>query len=234
MKIKASVSWNPDIQFEEADLVDIVLSFENGEAEEFRGQLKRPDTAMSFLWNLYVQSIDDYSRASEFVGEVIEDSKGRRVYEIPVLVKDDKLDHLKYTAERIQKQYYIVSRDELVTDEEHCTFFGSSGNLWSTEKCDYPRGDFVETLRQTVYDMENVDPKIYEWTNVPNQHSIRNRMKSDPIFREFAERELMPLVDAYWKSDAMRKGDTGEIKRMFIEIADVAGRYKDEHGIERL
>lgn len=233
MKIRASVLWDSEVEFEQSHLVDIVLSFENGESQIFRGQFKRADTIMDYLWHLYVQSTNDYSKGKEFVGEVVEDSIGKRVYEIPVSVSGDDLEKVRYTAERVQKKYFIAPRNEWVTDEEYSTFFDSSNGLWDTERCDYPAGDFAELLRQTVYDMEHGNPSIYIWTNVPKMFLLENRMKADPEFAEFAEKEIRPLVMGYW-DNISQTGNIPEIKRMFVQISEIAERYKQEHGIERL
>ncbi|MBU1136517.1 MAG: hypothetical protein KJ559_03340 [Nanoarchaeota archaeon] len=233
MKIRASVSWNPEVEFEQSDLVNILLSFENGESQEFKGQFKRLDTAMDYLWHLYVQATGDYGKGKEFVGEIVEDANGNRVYEIPIKIAGDNLERVKYTAGRVQKKYFIAPRNEWVTDEEYSTFFGSSNGLWDTERCDYPAGDFAESLRQTVYDMENRNPGIYRWTNVPSMSLLQDRIKSDPEFAQFAEKEIKPLVRKYW-DDVSQTGNIPEIKRMFVQIAEVAEKYKHEQGIDRL
>ncbi len=231
MKIRASVSWNPGVKFEHSNLIDIVLSFENGGSQEFRGQFKRADTTMDYLWHLYVQATKDYGKGMEFVGEVVEDANGNRVYDIPVIVTGDDLILVKSTAERVQKTYFIAPRNEWVTDEEYSTFFGSANGLWEVERCDYPEGDFAESLRQTVYDMDHGNPGIYRWTNVPSIFLLQDRIESDPEFAQFAEKEIMPRVRKYWDE---RTGNIPEIKRMLVQIAEAAERYKHEHGIERL
>lgn len=230
MNIRASISWNPEVEFEQLDLVNIVLSFENGEPQEFRGQLKRADTAIDYLGAIAYYA----SNESVFkVGEPIEQSDGRKVYDIPLSPKAN-LETVKYYSERIQKKHYISSRDEWVTDEQYCKFFGSSGNLWNIERCDYPTGDFAESLRQTVYDMENGSPGTYRWTNVPQMLLLEDRMEADPEFAKFAEKEIIPLVRAYWDGGAKKPDDVDGTIKQFNAIAELAERYKREHSIDRL
>jgi hypothetical protein len=82
--------------------------------------------------------------------------------------------------------------------------------------------------------MKNGNPRIYRWTNVPKMSLLEDRMKADPEFAEFAEKEIKPLVRAYWDGEARRSGDVEGIIKQFNAIAEVAERYKHEHEIERL
>lgn len=244
MKIRANVSWNPKIGFEQSDLIDIVLSFENGESQEFRGQFKSPDNTM-----IYLESIYDRARGERLyvcgvkvhnLGKPVTEVRGGRTYEIPVIDPEKDLPSVKRHIEHYLRKHFIVTRNELVTNEEYYKFHGSSGGLWDTEKCDYPLGDFAETLRQTVYDMEHGNPDRYMESNVPHTSRLEERMKSDPQFKAFAIRSIFPLVDVYWNELAHWAGasaicdDIGKIKEVFNQIAEVAERYKQEHGIERL
>ena len=149
MKILASVSWDPEVQFEQSSLINIVLSLENGEVQRFEGQLKNPEQVLVYLRGLYLLSTENIDRKGrEFVGKIVEDKVGNRIYEIRVNFSEEKV---RTTAAKIQKRHYIAPRDEWVTDEEEGKFLGSSGDTWNIRLCDYPQGGFVETLRQTIY-----------------------------------------------------------------------------------
>jgi len=82
--------------------------------------------------------------------------------------------------------------------------------------------------------MEHGNQRIFAWTNVPKMLLLRDRMKAEPEFTEFVEKEIRPLADAYWHGEAKKSLNVEEMKRQFNAIADVAERYKREHGIERL
>lgn len=229
MKIKATVSWNPEVEFGQANLVDIVLSFKDGLSGTFSGQLSSREKALTYLDNVnfYAQGWD-----APKLSAPVEQEKGRQVYEIPVTVADAEkpsvfsLRYLMRVATRIQDKYYIAPRDEIVTDEEYCQFFGSSGNLWDTNNCDYPSGDFVETIRQTVYDMEHGNPQVFLWTDVPRLYLLNNAMGQNPDFNAFAKKELKPLVVSFWKWAGSPKYDRCQVQDKLNRIADIADKFK--------
>lgn len=228
MNLEAIISWNPDMEFENASVIDILLSM--GPSKTFQGQLKRPNIVIDYLNTLAFYASD--MEQTENI-KPIREEKGRRTYEIPIVASGCALDDLELMAKRIQMKHYLVTRDAWVTDEEYCTFFGSSGNLWNIKKCDYPQGDFAETIRQTVYDMEHGNPRIYSWTNVPNIWGLEHRMKSEPRLEGFVKK-IKPLVYAFGHSDALRNQNYEGIKKQLNQLADLAERYKKEHGLNRL
>lgn len=236
MEICASVSWDPKVEFERSNSINLnlILKDDKSEAQKYSGQLKRPDTTMLYLWNLCVAATKDYGNNEAYVGKIISDTKGNRVYEIPVAVTGDDLKRVIDLTHRIQKKYFIVTRNEWVTDEEYSTFYGSANGLWCIERCDYPRGDFAELLRQTVYDMEHGSPRIYRWANVPRVYLLGNKMGSDQTLAEFTEREIRPLVATIWSRETGMSEDTTILKRQYTKMAEAAERYKQEHGIDRL
>ncbi len=234
MEILTQLSWDPSTRFEDAKLINLAIFFKsNGTTKEFRGQLKRADAVISYLNLVYLKATEDYTgkKGENYVGKSVKRApkKGIKIYRVPVVVTDEKkIQQLKKTLQCLQEKRFIVSRNEEVTHEEYCTFFGSSGGVWDIDKCEYPQGNFIETLKQTVYDMDE-DPKVYQWTNVPREHLLDDWTKKDKKFAEFAKKNINPLVEKYW---ANRGGSVDEVKHRLTEIADVTEKYKNEFGIE--
>ena len=233
MELHASISWDQGLDFESARLFDIILRIENGEPQKFKGQLKRPDTTLYYLWNLYVGATQDYKKGKAYVGEIVHTTDGNRVYKIPITVKEKELEKLNHIARRIETKHFIPTRNELVSDEEYCAFFGSSGNLWDIDTCDYPPGSFIETLRQTVHDMENGQPHIYRWTNVPRWDKLEELTLDYSDLERFVETKLKPLSDDL-ESQFRSSRNIEKIKDWYTAVADAAEKYGKENGIEKI
>lgn len=223
MKILAKVSWNPKVEFEEADLIDIVLSFKNGESREFKGQLKKSCSVIDYLNAIVFRA----SNQETFkINSPVTDSDGKRDYEILISSKAD-LEEVLHYSERIQKSRYIVDRDEWITDEEYCKFFGSSNGIWNLENCDYSEGNFVETLRQVAYDMEQGSHHIWKWANVPKVDLLR--LENDPEYAKFIE-SIRDFSESIYKAEG--ENNTSDIIRLYREVADFAEKYMQEKGID--
>jgi hypothetical protein len=220
MRLRAAVTWSDTESFDDSRLIDIVLTFENGSREDFSGRLKCAANAKGYLEGIFF-----YARARESMAlpPPIVDQKQMRVYESPVAADEDCKRMLKGFASRLQQRHFIAPRNEWVTDEEYCAFFGSSGGIWETGEC-YRRGDFVEQIRQTVYDMEHVTPQAYRWSNVPKESYLREKIAEDKAFAAYFTQHIKPLIDAA-EPLLSESGDIDAIKKALTEIADVTERY---------
>lgn len=236
MELIINLKWDPVTTLTESKLIDFVATLINGDTTEYKGHFKNGEMLMKYLWSIYVGCTEDYNskKGESYVGKQVEFDpiKGLKIYSVPVLITEEKhILHLKHTLGRVGRKHFIVTRNEWVSNEEYCAFYGSSGGIWKNELCEYKRGDFIETLRQTVYDMENGDnPEIYQWTNVPRKYQLEKLSQNDLEFKSFAKKEIYPLVNEYWKTIKSTNFDL--IKNHFIKIADVTEKYKKEFGIK--
>ena len=225
MKLRATVSWDPNSEFDEADSFDVALRLENGGLQEFRGQLVKPEVVSHYLSALQGWAVKGV-RAD--IGSVLRnETSGCREYEFPVSVEGDDLATLRRHIERIQSRHYVEPRGEWVGNEAYSAFFGSAAGVWCPDLCDYPEGDFVETLRQTVYDMRNGRPDIYCWTNVPLFFLLSDRMEEDPEFRRFIETEVRPLEKKV-RELSRGGGNTDGLIELFEAIAYAVEGYGSE------
>lgn len=230
MKVIASISWNPEKSFDDSELFNIELSLISKKKLTFKGQLKKSAVVMNYLWHLYVGATNDYKKGREYVGNKLKNApkQGLRIYQIPVTVTEEKeLLSLQHDLERIQEKHFIVNRKEWVSNEQFSTFFGSSNGVWHIEHCNYPPANFIEHIRQTLYEMKE-NPKIYQWTNAPHRHLLEDWMKTDAKFAKFAKREILPLTKNFWEN---RNASIPRIKSMLTKIAVTAEKYQRENGI---
>ena len=221
MKIRANVSWDPEREYDEAESFDVTLNLENGEKQTFRGQLGRPEVVLHYLLVLYRQAVKQSREGIETV--LKSEACGAREYEFLVTAEGDDLAFLRENTEKVQRRYYVAPRQEWVSHERYCAFYDSSGGLWKPELCDYPRGDFVEVLRQIAYDMRNVNPEVYRWGNVSNFLLLYDRMEEDPEFGRFIDERARPL--SRLALALARKGDIEEAASKFEEMADMIESY---------
>lgn len=244
MRLHTIVTWDSENKFEDSKLTKIIISFENGVSERFQGELNDPRYVTQYLKYIFLAASNE--KIHKFPSPYTE-AKGKREYNISIDSQTD-IHQLRDCALRIQTKHFLVTKNQWVTDPEYCAFYGSSLHIWDHDDKTYPQGDFVESLRQTVYDMDHVDElicrlagcppgAIYMWTNVPYTHSLQKLMKKDVEFAEFTRRNLLPIISDLNFSQVDEnptKGNLEILKGKFSAIADLADEYKKNHGIERI
>ena len=241
MDLEIIVDWEPERTFEKAKKLSVLINVAGSEEVKklYKGTITGSHATEEYISHLLLQSgnRDSCNMIQMKNGELttfrfapknpVIDENGRRGFKITT--KEADLEELRYTLARLEVKRYIAPREELVNDQDYCTFYGSSGNLWKAS--DYPVGDLAERTRQTIYEMEHDQSRVYEWTNVPDQFSLRLNMEADAQFASFAEKEVKPLIDAYWGGP---RRDPTLVKTQLLKITEILERYKKEHGIKRL
>jgi len=247
MKINAQLNWNQEVPFENANGIDIALLFQepftHGNWQELKPEYKNewtsPKSVIAYLTLVYYHAGAHLEEEDIFFfWDVAEsnllktkDIAGERRYVIPVSenLDDDDVPILLRDFELLSKKYHLITREEDVTRPDYNCFY-ADGYFRSN----YPPGDFVETLRQTVYDMENGSPEIYNWTNVPHTERLRDSMESDDDLRKFMEQLILPLEEEVEEIKESINPDIDKLKALFLQIANHAETYKTEKEIERL
>ena len=102
--------------------------------------------------------------------------------------KDKFIENCKY----LHSKKYILARNEFVQEDNYCAFYGSSNMVWNSIFFTYPRGNHQERFIQTLYDMVNINPKIYRWTNAGAEFFIE--MEKDNKLKEFYEFKIKPVM----------------------------------------
>lgn len=231
MKLGVRVFWDSKVPFDKADLFDLVLTLEN---EEFKGQLKKPIVVNNYLCHLYINATGDWSRGEDFSG--YQTGEGEISHEVPVKV-GERLYFLRREVRAIQERFFIAPRNEEVGHEERSTFFYSANGIWNVEDCDYLPGDFVETLRQTAYEMQHGNPNVFHWANVPRIRDLQKKAENDLELSRFLDGSLTPFVCARVSDIRKCMDDPNFVEtvvREYNEIADLAEEYKNTHEIEYL
>tara|TARA_Y100000310_G_scaffold315857_1_gene366930 strand:+ start:46 stop:804 length:759 start_codon:yes stop_codon:yes gene_type:complete len=226
MKLIADVSFDSSLSFDEPQRVSIDLEFKNGDNKRYSGELKRTDVAIGYLSALYFYATKTPDIKRSIKKSLDRAKKGRIIYEIQVKATGEDLETLRDNAKRIQFRKFILPRDEWVRDEEYCTFFGSAAGLWDPEKCDYKAGNFIELIRQTVYDM-NTHPQLDHWSNVPRMHYLSEVMGRDSRFLFFIKHIARPL-----ELKLMDKGNSTVRMQILTQIADEVEEYAKQNQID--
>ncbi len=138
---------------------------------------------------------------------------------------------------RLEEKHFLLPRNETVNDNDYCSFYGSSGGMWT--RSNYLRGDFVETIEQTIYDMQHGSPTNYHWTNVPRMWCLKLQREIDPEFDKLVKKKVelndKEFYDLACKtSDNPSKKRVRELIRILEECAAPVREYKQERGIIRL
>lgn len=190
MQVKAIIEWDKEFEFSSASKLEATLLIENGETLNFNMSLDNPAKVSHYLRGIIVNGI---GMTSDSGFKFVQETLGKREYKFWGIDLNDDYK-FKEGCKDFHELHYIVTRGECVPNEKYCTFYGSSGAVWDTEKCNYAQGEYVERFIQTLYDMEHYNPRIYTWTNSPDAWKLAEKMKKDAEFSDFYGKNIRSVL----------------------------------------
>ncbi len=204
MNIKVTAVWDSKTTLEEAHNVYVNLSVGDN-SYTFERFLDRGTKLKNYLtaieWDVKMANKGKEHFRPYFKEK--ETQNGRAVYVLlDAFSLDSNLNHSLVDSttfstkclpefDLLHKKYLIVTRNELVTNEEYSTFFNSRF-IFGLE--DYHKAKRSEHFIQTLYDMEHMNPKIYMWTNNEAAKQVSERINSDLHFAEFYDINIRPIL----------------------------------------
>jgi len=225
MPITARAIWNPEVELEKADKVDVVVNISDVASYDFHKVLDDGRKLGNYLGGVRYYGAGDYglghhwsSRPTQQSGEksfvLISDSFGLNQKPIAPIDYEKFISGNKF----FHQPFYMIIRNESIDHERYCAFYGSSGFVWDISLCDYSRAGFPEKILQTFYDMVHENEYIYAWTNVWTPF-MRDYDRDGPA-KTFFEKELKPRL-ALMKSHA-----TKAQLEDFIDTLETIPEYK--------
>lgn len=192
MTIITTICWDSAVKLEDSVSIQCTTTIEvDGEEHVFSMELDNGKKERGYLNGIQNHCLGISIRSD---WGVIDRKPGKNVYDLHIYDPEtDVKENLKH-FKRFHGQFYLVTRDTTVSDENWCAFYGSNGMRWNSDLYNFESGTWSEQFVQTVYDATHINPKIYMWTNVgwkffeaiERDSSLEERYQSiiQPIVRE--------------------------------------------------
>lgn len=188
MSVIVTIEWDPSYKLEDAVSINCSTTIEAEDGPHtFSMELDSGKKWQSYLNGVSLLGFGITGRVS---WEYIENVSGRRVCNLVGSEMDD-IKAIK-GATIFHRPHYIVTRDEVVGDENWCAFYGSSGFRWDSDLYSYSKGTFPEQFIQTIYDETHVNPGIHKWTNAAWE--FFRAMDKDEELQNNYEEVIQPIV----------------------------------------
>jgi len=265
--LEVIIEWDEKLPYEDSSIefYNIIVNVVNPPEkfkQHYNGRLRAADVAENFVVSL-MRSVEQNKRydnkmvtigighGTSHCGARLKDpdseKRGRKTFVIPFSAQKSYSFSLiggvygdfglLGNLDCLEEFRFIAPRNETVNHNDYCSFFGSSGGLWLPSS--YPRGDFVETIEQTIYEMQHDHPTIFRWTNVPRMGMLEKQRSIDTKFDALVEERVAPKdkesYDLECKTiDNPTKKRVKELIKILEECAAPVRQYKQERGIIRL
>jgi len=229
MELTIDITWDPKLNLEDADRLEIEAAIENGTRKTYSGYLRGDKVLSTWLAstlhsaarieeeNIFIKdgncTMSDYSKTT---ANPDIDEPGHLQYRCD-LANMPRKEELKpwepsltdILENRLERLHYIMPRDEWVNDSEMCKYFGSSGGFWPSSRVQYPKANPLEHLQQTIWEMEEEGNMDFDlWSKGLDGFHLRKLKELKPELSSLVDEEILPILRESRKKDSPGRLET--------------------------